>query len=116
MGFSSRVAWCASFVSWCANQCGYIDAGIIPKHAACASGVSWFQQHGQWQNRNYVPSPGDIIYFDWTGSGISHHVGIVEKVEGNIVYTIEGNSSDAVHERHYTIGEADILGYGIPNY
>ena len=36
-GFGSRVEWCACFVSWCANECGYIDAGVIPKFAACAS-------------------------------------------------------------------------------
>lgn len=22
-GFNSRVEWCACFVSWCANECGY---------------------------------------------------------------------------------------------
>ncbi|MBS4860895.1 MAG: CHAP domain-containing protein, partial [Eubacterium limosum] len=36
-GFGSRVEWCACFVSWCANECGYIEAGVIPKFAACAS-------------------------------------------------------------------------------
>ena len=36
-GFDSRVEWCACFVSWCANECGYIEAGVIPKFAACAS-------------------------------------------------------------------------------
>ena len=34
-GFNSRVEWCACFVSWCANECGYIDAGVIPKYAGC---------------------------------------------------------------------------------
>ena len=44
-GFGSRVEWCACFVSWCANECGYIEAGVIPKFAACASqGVPWFQE------------------------------------------------------------------------
>lgn len=38
-GFGSRVEWCACFVSWCANECGYIDAGVIPKFAACASQI-----------------------------------------------------------------------------
>ena len=39
-GFGSRVEWCAIFVSWCADQCGYIDAGIVPKFAGCGVGVS----------------------------------------------------------------------------
>ena len=47
-GFESHVEWCACFVSWCADQCGYIDAGLFPKFAACTSqGVPWFQERGQ---------------------------------------------------------------------
>ena len=34
-GFEGRVEWCACFVSWCANECGYIDTGVIPKFAGC---------------------------------------------------------------------------------
>lgn len=64
-GFDSRVEWCACFVSWCANECGYIDAGVIPKFAACASqGVPWFKECGLWQDNSYEPRPGDIIFFD----------------------------------------------------
>lgn len=37
-GFSGRVEWCACFVSWCANECGYIEAGVVPKFAACSAG------------------------------------------------------------------------------
>lgn len=56
-GFSSRVEWCACFVSWCANQCGYIDNGIIPKFAACQNeGVAWFKTCGLWQERGYTPN------------------------------------------------------------
>ncbi|MDR0863111.1 MAG: CHAP domain-containing protein [Oscillospiraceae bacterium] len=90
-GFEGRVAWCATFVSWCANECGYIDAGIIPKFAACQSqGIPWFQNRGLWQDSSYVPAPGDIIFFDWEQDGSSDHVGIVESVEGEVVHTIEG--------------------------
>ena len=63
-GFSSRVEWCACFVSWCANQCGYIEAGVIPKFAGCRNAVNWFQERGQWQDRYYTPNPGDIIFCD----------------------------------------------------
>ena len=41
-GFNSRVEWCACFVSWCPNECGYIDSGIIPNYAGCVNGVQWF--------------------------------------------------------------------------
>ena len=50
-GFGSRVEWCACFVSWCANECGYIDDGIIPKYAGCVNGVDWFKDRGQWFSR-----------------------------------------------------------------
>ena len=39
-GFDSRVEWCACFVSWCADQCGYIDSGIIPKFSLVSDGVA----------------------------------------------------------------------------
>ena len=64
-GFNSRVEWCACFVSWCANECGYLDAGVIPRTAGCISGSDWFKDRGLWQDNSYEPRPGDIIYFDW---------------------------------------------------
>lgn len=115
-GYHGRVAWCACFVSWCADQCGYIDSGIIPKHSYCQSGADWFKSHGQWKSREYIPSPGDIIYFDWNSDGHTEHVGIVERVENRTVYTVEGNASNTCAERHYVIGSSDIYGYGIPAY
>lgn len=63
-GFDGRVEWCACFVSWCANECGYIDAGVIPKFAGCVWGVEWFRDRGLWQDNSYEPRPGDIIFFD----------------------------------------------------
>lgn len=116
-GFTSRAEWCACFVSWCANEAGYIDAGILPKFAACQNqGIPWFQNRGLWQSREYTPKPGDIIFFDWENDGHSDHVGIVEKVEGNTVYTIEGNSNDTCSGRSYLIGSTLIAGYGTPIY
>ncbi|MCL2663876.1 MAG: CHAP domain-containing protein [Oscillospiraceae bacterium] len=115
-GFNDRVPWCACFVSWVADQVGFIEAGIIPKFASCAVGVSWFQARGQWQESGYTPAPGDLIFFDWQGDGIVDHVGIVERVEGNTVHTIEGNSSDSVRRRSYSLDSNRIFGYGIPAY
>ena len=117
-GFSSRVEWCACFVSWCADQCGYIDAGIIPKFANCQNeGVAWFKTVGLWKDVGYVPKSGDIIFFDWENDGISDHVGIVEKTESSTIYTIEGNTSnDVCKQNKYNIDSSDILGYGTPAY
>ena len=119
-GFTERVDWCACFVSWCANQCGYIESGAIPKFSGCEWGVYWFRQYDQWAGRNITPTPGMIIFFDWEdeeGGGLdgsADHVGIVERVENGRVYTIEGNTADSCRERFYAVGHYEILGYGIP--
>lgn len=115
-GFNSHAAWCACFVSWCANQCGYIDAGIVPKFALCQNGVDWFKQRGQWLNSDATPEPGMLIFFDYGQNGEANHVGIVEKVEGNSLYVIDGNSKDQVRENVYSLGEYDIMGYATPKY
>ena len=115
-GFNSRVEWCACFVSWCADQCGYIESGLVPKFAGCVDGANWFKSNGKWQNRTYEPKVGDIIFFDWEGDGTTDHVGIVEKCENGTVYTVEGNSGDACKQRQYAVGSSNIYGYGIPAY
>lgn len=115
-GFSAREEWCACFVSWCANECGYVEAGTIPKFASCTAGMGWFDVRGQWMDNTYVPQPGDLIFFDWDLSGDAEHVGIVERVEGGLVYTVEGNSGDAVRQNLYSLDNPQIRGYGAPMY
>ena len=119
-GFSGRVEWCACFVSWCANECGYIDTGVIPKYAGCVNGVQWFKDRGQWMDGSAEPAPGMIIFFDWDDEngqdGLSDHTGIVEKVENGRVYTIEGNSGDSVRQNSYPVGHYEVLGYGCPDF
>ena len=113
-GFPSRVEWCAIFVSWCAEQCGLLDNGAVPKFAGCGTGVNWFQSRGQWLDGSATPEPGMLIFFKWYGSDslIADHVGIVERVENGRVYTIEGNSGDMVRRNSYPVGYGEILGYG----
>ena len=115
-GFNGRVEWCACFTSWCADQCGYLENGIIPKFSLCSDGVNWFKGKGQWQDRNYEPQSGDIIFFDWGNDGSIDHVGIVEKCENGTVYTVEGNSGDACKQQSYPVGSNSIYGYGTPAY
>ena len=121
-GFDSRVEWCACFVSWCANECGYIDSGIIPKYAGCVQGSNWFKERGQWAGKDITPEPGMIIFFDWDDpdsggqDGSTDHTGIVERVENGRVYTVEGNSGDTCREKSYPIGYYEIYGYGCPAY
>ena len=120
-GFDHRVDWCAIFVSWCADQCGYIDAGVVPKFAGCVQGSRWFKERGLWQDRSYEPQPGDIVFFDWDDpggfsgpqDGVPDHVGIVERVENGRIHTVEGNSGDKCCQRTYPVGHYEIYGYGI---
>ena len=115
-GFSSREEWCACFVSWCADQCGYIEAGVIPKFSLCSAGMEWFESRGQFMDGSYVPATGDLVFFDWGNDGSIDHVGIVESVVDGTVYTVEGNSGDKVARRSYPIGYGQIVGYGVPAY
>lgn len=119
-GFESRVEWCACFVSWCADQCGYIDMGVCPKFAGCGNGVQWFKDRGQWIDGSDEPVPGMIIFFDWDNKGGSgpqdgeaDHVGIVQKAEDGIIYTVEGNSGNLCRVNRYPVGQYEIMGYGV---
>ena len=78
--------------------------------------VESIKRNGQWKDRSYEPSAGDIIFFDWEGDGETDHVGIVEKCENGVVYTVEGNSGDACRQKQYTVGSSSIYGYGVPAY
>ena len=115
-GFDSREEWCACFVSWCADQAGLIQSGAVPKFSLCTDGKNWFQNQGRWQGAGSMPSPGAIIFFDWDHDGTCDHVGIVERCDGTTVYTVEGNSGDAVRERNYAISSDSIMGYGMVVY
>ncbi len=115
-GLDHRVEWCAMFVSWCADQCGYLDAEVLPKMEGVLPFIDWFRGRDQWQGRDYEPIPGDIIFFDYEGDGLADHVGIVEKVDDSFVYTIEGNTDDQCRENQYYLASTPIYGYGLPAY
>lgn len=124
-GFNEHVEWCACFVSWCANECEYIDKGIIPKFSYCDDAIKWFEDKEEWHSRNdsYFPMSGDLIFFDWKDEksnqdNISDHVGIVTKIDidSKKVYTIEGNTSNQCAERTYSFHDMQIMGYASPKY
>ena len=116
-GFTERIEWCAVFVSWVSYQAGYLQSGIMPKFTACYEGVNFFKTRGEWKEKDYIPGPADIIFFDWNGDGKVQHVGIVEKVENGRVYTIEGNSTnDTCRNKSYPLSSNVIYGYGTPSY
>ena len=124
-GFEEHVHWCACYVSWCANECGYIEKGIIPKFSVCTDGINWFKEKNEWHDRgdSYYPIIGDIIFFDWydengNQDGTCDHVGIVTRtdVDNRDIYTIEGNTSNKCAERMYSFDDVQVMGYGSPKY
>ena len=107
------------FCSWCANECGYIDTGVIPKYAGCVNGVDWFKERGQWLDNSAEPTPGMIIFFDWDDEngqdGSSDHTGIVQrwKTAGFIQWRATRGFSSS---EQLSVGYYEILGYGVPQY
>jgi len=102
------------FVSWAADQAGILN-NVVPKHASTARGVAAYQESGLYAPRqsNYQPREGDAIYFQ-SSSGRIRHVGIVVAFDPatNKVYTVEGNTDNAVRIRHYDLNNPSIHGYG----
>ena len=112
-GFKNREEWCALFVSWCENQCGYLDSGAAPKFAIVSDGADWFVLRDQWRLMGDTPEPGDLIFFDWDQDGGRDHVGIVSAVVDDKVFTVEGNSSDLCRQKRYFLDDPAIYGYGV---
>lgn len=114
-------AWCATFVSAVAIKCGLTN--IIPTECGCGQMIALFQKLGEWvENDAYIPSPGDVIFYDWQDSGSGDntgwpdHVGIVEAVSGKTITIIEGNKSDSVSRRTLQVNGKYIRGYGVPKF
>jgi LysM repeat protein len=119
--FGMDVAWCAIFVTWVMYMCG-VAKDVVTRFASCTAGMKWFIKQGKWKNAKayggtYTPVPGILIFFS-KGHKLTDpsHVGIVTKVTSTYVYTVEGNTSDAVHERKYLLNDPYIIGYGVPAY
>ncbi len=106
-------AWCAIFVSWCANQAG-IPRSILNRSISVTVLYNSFVSKNQFHYKeDYIPVAGDIIIFKSDGAS---HVGIVVTCDGKTVYTIEGNTSNMVARRSYDLNDSKITGYGHPNY
>jgi len=119
-GKKQSYAWCDVFIDWCfLTAYGYENALRLlcqPERSAgagCTYSLQYYRNKGQFHTDN--PQRGDQIFFG-TGFDNSTHTGLVEKVEGGCVYTIEGNSSDQVCRRRYALTDSCILGYGRPAY
>ena len=121
--------WCAAFVSAVGMYAveryalAYKPYELIPASAACDPMIEAYERLGRWvENDAYLPTTGDIIFYDWQDSGSgdctgsSDHVGIVAEVSGDTIVVIEGNKSDSASYRTIRRNARYIRGYGIPDY
>ena len=114
--------WCSTFVSAVAIRCGMTD--IIPTECGCERQIGLWKNLGRWEeNDNYMPLPGDYIYYAWDElfsfgdcTGWADHVGIVVGTAGPFIKVIEGNRDDMVTYRIILRGNWQIRGYGLPDY
>lgn len=124
-------AWCAVFVAWDFYK-AYGKAAALkllcqPSTGNCGAGCAYVQRYfkakGQWHTSN--PQPGDVIVFYSSDKTTYAHTGLVYKVSGSKVYTVEGNTSGAsgvvangggVCKKSYSLNNGRIAGYGRPAY
>lgn len=125
-----NMQWCAAFVSWCFVVAYGLEAAIKllcgGLHCYTPTGAGRFKNAGRYIKRGQGnPKPGDVVFFFSSAKGRIGHVGIVYKVTGSKVYTIEGNTSGAstlvtngggVQRKSYSLSSTYIDGYGRPDY
>ena len=112
--------WCSVFVSWCfvkaygaaAAKSLLCQPATNSYAAGCMQAVKYFKNKKQFYK---TPKVGDQIFF-LDSAGDAAHTGLVYKVDGSRVYTIEGNTSNMCAKRSYDLNHSTITGYGIPNY
>ena len=118
-GWNQYTPWCGCFLSWGAEQLKTSIDGDPPRFANVDTGMEGFQKSGKWRNPNDAnnkPIPGDYVFFDWDGGSNPDHVGAVLCVDGDQLYTIEGNSGGKVAVNRYPLSDKRIVGYGVLNW
>lgn len=114
-GWNQYTPWCACFLSWAADQKKASIDGAPPRFAKVDDGMKLFRDD-QWRDSGATPIPGDYVFFDWDGDRDPDHVGAVLCVDGNQLYTIEGNSGGRVAVNCYPKNDPRIMGYGVLNW
>ena len=115
-GWNQYTPWCACFLSWAADQKKASIDGAPPRFANVDDGMNAFQTQKKWRDSSATPIPGDYVFFDWDRDSDPDHVGAVLCVEGDFLYTIEGNSGGRVAVNRYPKNDPRIMGYGVLNW
>lgn len=113
--------WCAAFVSTVSLQCDL--RSIMPTECGCPGMIRLYQELGRWvEDDAYVPSPADVVFYDWQDTGYGDnvgqpdHVGIVVACTDGMMTIIEGNCDNAVKLRQIAVNARYIRGYGVPDF
>jgi len=140
MGYGNRIEWCAAFVSWALAHTEYegtkLNSLVNHKSPSVFTFANYFynteglkfyynDNNPKYKGKNgdgtYTPKEGDLIFFDWdydwngtmpTVFGPLDHIGIVQRVEGDKIITIEGNTSNMVAERTYNLNSKNVVAFG----
>ena len=137
--------WCAEFLCWCVDQVDQrwntsLLRNVYPFYTSSNTGLRWFLRAGryvvrkgkvegwgyQWlkgrssyiRSGDYVPQPGDWVFFNWSGGADTQHVAMVEYCSRDLntarisVHVIEGNNPDSVKRNIYELNSVSIMGYG----
>ena len=137
--------WCAEFLCWCVDQVDQqyqtsLLRNVYPFYTSSNTGLRWFLRAGryvirkgkidgwgyQWlkgkssyiRSGDYIPQPGDWIFFNWAGGSDTQHVAMVEYCTRDsytarvYIHVIEGNNPDSVARNIYELNNSSIIGYG----
>ena len=107
--------WCAAYAMNMLKDYGVLDSSTCSNINYCPTIRNWAREQGLWEGRGngYIPQAGDAILFDWNGDGTAQHIGIVSGYDPDTgtIYTIEGNSSNSVREKSYSINQGCVMGF-----
>ena len=137
--------WCAEFQCWCVDQTDQrygtsLLNRVYPLYSGSNEGRAWFIQAGRYVIRkgpvdgwgyewlkgkssfissgDYIPQPGDWVFFTWTSDEDTDHVAMVEYCTRDsetgevLIHVIEGNKPSSVARDSYELNYSRILGYG----
>ena len=139
-----QAQWCAEYLCWSVDQVDKTHGtqllkNVYPLYSGQNTGMRWFIKEGRWIARNgnlpdwgyqwfkgedefitaneYIPQPGDWVFFSWTSDGNTSHVAMVEYAtqdkDGHVtIHCLEGNNPDKVARVKYSTDDKKILGYG----
>ncbi|MBR6572011.1 MAG: CHAP domain-containing protein [Clostridia bacterium] len=140
-----NAAWCAEFICWCVAQLDQQQGSqllttVYPRYSGQNTGRDWFIRRGrfvyrkgycpdwgyQWMKgsdhyltkNEYIPRPGDLMFFSYNAEGDTEHVALVEYCTrdefGEVyVHVIEGNNPDRVQRKSYPLDNSQVLGFGL---